>query len=88
MWEMLESGGSGTNTDPEALRAERGGSWTSTASQLSSAFRIDELQVDMTDGYGNAGFRVAMIPEPSTLSLLFAGGALLIGKTKNRKNRR
>ena len=88
VWEMLESGGSGTNTDPEALRAERGGSWTSTASQLSSAFRIDELQVDMTDGYGNAGFRVAMIPEPSTLSLLFAGGALLIGKTKNRKNRR
>jgi len=87
VWEMLETAADGTNTDPEALRVERGGSWTIGPLQQSSAFRSDQLPIDNGDGYANLGFRVIMVPEPSSLSLLLAGGTLLLGLRKRSKNK-
>jgi formylglycine-generating enzyme required for sulfatase activity len=85
VWEILESSPSGANTDPNDLRVERGGAWTSSASYLQSASRATGLDIYNSDGYGVAGFRVAsVIPEPSTYALfgLGLGGILLAVRRK------
>ncbi len=61
------------------FRAIRGGAWASSASQLASSGASGSLSyAPDRDGEGLFGLRVAMVPEPSSLSLLLAGGAVLM----------
>lgn len=82
--EMLETEFSGANTDVEAARVTRGGANTSSVSEQASDFRWT-IAVDNPDGYAVTGFRIIMVPEPSSLSLLLAGGTLLWGTRKRLK---
>ena len=84
--EMLETAFSGANTDVEAARVTRGGAYYNFVSEQASDFRWN-IPVDNGDGYAVTGFRIIMIPEPSSLSLLLAGGTLLLGLRKRSKNK-
>jgi len=58
----------------------RGGTWESSDYRVSASYR-DRDPADFAWGY--LGFRVAMIPEPSSLSLLFLGGvAVVMGRRR------
>ena len=59
------------------LRVVRGGSWFSFSNQrLAASNRNFD---DPTDGFSNFGFRVATVPEPSTMLLLVAGAVGIFG---------
>jgi formylglycine-generating enzyme len=65
--EWLESAWDGVNDNPAENRVVRGGDWFGAASDLESSFRAinaPEFESDLL------GFRVASIPEPSTVSLI------------------
>jgi len=97
--EWLESAWDGINDDPNKNRMYRGGGWGSddpffpplSESDLNSSVAWGRFDGNPQGGNGSAaeyafvGFRVAMIPEPSSLSLLLAGGAVLMaGRRRNR----
>lgn len=74
--EWTESAFDGTNNDSSEAREIRGGHWySSTAGAVSSSSRTGLLPYSDSDSLIN-GFRVAMVPEPSTVSLIFAFGIL------------
>ncbi|MCH7813641.1 MAG: SUMF1/EgtB/PvdO family nonheme iron enzyme, partial [Planctomycetes bacterium] len=56
-------------------RGVRGGSFGSVEEHLHAAFRSN-LDVPSA-AYNGVGFRVALVPEPATLSLLALGGLLV-----------
>jgi sulfatase modifying factor 1 len=56
-------------------RGFRGGSFYSTAFSLRSSYRSYDYPYF---GYDNIGFRVASVPEPCSLALLFIGGLALL----------
>ena len=60
-------------------RGLRGGYWGSYASGLSSSGRYTS---DPSDGGSYIGFRLAAVPEPSSLSLLLAGGAVALARRR------
>lgn len=64
-----------TETASGSQRVFRGGDWLAPASSQSSSIRGGSFQAST---HPRQGFRIAMIPEPST-SMLLAGGLLLIG---------
>jgi sulfatase modifying factor 1 len=87
VWEWQEStnqyfdGGYGEGD----FRAVRGGGWASSASQLASTGASGSLSnAPNDDDEGFFGFRVAMVPEPSSLSLLLAGGAVLMAGRRRK----
>lgn len=84
--EMLETTTSGTNTDVEEGRVTRSGAMTSSVSEQASDFRW-YIQVDNPDGYAVTGFRIIMVPEPSTLSLALFAGMTLLALRKTSKNK-
>ena len=59
----------------------RGGSWSDSQAAISSSLRIGDSPTSEGITYG---FRVAMVPEPSSLSLLLLGGALLMAGRRRR----
>ncbi len=69
MWEWNEALLSG------AYRGLRGGSWSNVGYFLPAAWRYDVA--DPEEEIHDTGFRVAMIPEPSAVSVLIVGVALL-----------
>ena len=65
------------NYDNENLaRGFRGGDWDNYSSDLESSSRYGG---DPTGEYNAVGFRVASVPEPSTITLLLASAACLLG---------
>ena len=77
VWEVMETAYDGINDSPAEFREMRGGEMDDLNSnnQLSSR----RVQIDVSAGsLFVRGFRVAMVPEPSSLSLLLAGGAVLM----------
>ena len=85
VWEWLESsnqyyeGGYGEGD----FRAIRGGAWASSSSQIASSGASGSLSfAPDRDGEGFFGFRVAMVPEPSSFSLLLVGGLVALARRK------
>ena len=82
VWDMIETANDGTNDTAGEDRGVRGGSWTENSHYLAASttrFRVDPS----TEGSYDVGFRVAMIPEPSSLSLLVLGGVVVaLGRRK------
>jgi hypothetical protein len=63
-------------------RGARGGSWGNTSDNLASSTRAPG---DPPFATLNIGFRVAMVPEPSTIALLLASAACLLGYVRRRR---
>ena len=75
VWEWLETASDGSNNNATELRDQRGGSWFSNANALNSSIRVE--QNPFVENEYNTGFRVAMVPEPSCLTLLALGGLVV-----------
>jgi formylglycine-generating enzyme required for sulfatase activity len=84
VWEWNESAFDGTNSSPSEDRVFRGGNWLYNESlSLLSSSRY--AVTPETSGYfGNVGFRVASVPEPSTYAFLAmtAAGALWMARRR------
>jgi len=72
-WEWNEGAFDGINDSATEFRVLRGGSWSNDSSLLNASFR--NFFFEPTNEYIQFGFRIAMIPEPSSLSLLLIGMA-------------
>jgi len=77
--EWTETATDGVNDSSSEIRELRGGGWES--GDISKAYRSGSSPSDA--GYA-VGFRVAMVPEPSSLSLLLAGGAVLMAGRRRK----
>lgn len=80
-WEWMESALDGVNNLTNESRGIRGGTWDDTEGSLRSSIRN---YGDPTYGSNGIGFRVASIPEPSTiiLTLILIGSAFLTCRRK------
>ena len=77
VFEWMESAWDLTNDSSVENRELRGGDWGSSVSDLSNLSRWYDIPTNDSDILSNVGFRVAMIPEPSSLSLLALGGVVV-----------
>ncbi len=73
--ELLESAWDGTLDDCSEFRVRRGGEYGSDLQELEAGYR---LPVGVTGELSNTGFRVAVIPEPSSVALLGVGFGFLL----------
>jgi len=77
VYEWTESAFDGVNNSAGEARELRGGSWTSSWEEIESLSRIpfanETTRGGSTTAQNDYGFRVAMVPEPSALSLLAVG---------------
>jgi len=81
VWEWNETAYDGTNDTAGDSRELRGGSLNSPIGSLGASW----LNSPDPSIEGNiVGFRVAMIPEPSSLSLLALGGVLVAVSKRKR----
>jgi hypothetical protein len=71
VWEWNETAEDGINNTAGENREVRGGAWNSASSSLDASVRGSNNPP--TGGGNGIGFRVAMVPEPSALSLLAVG---------------
>ena len=76
VWEWNESAFDGSNNSASENRELRGGSWNLDSNFLDASTRLS--LVPTTYENASIGFRVASVPEPSSLSLLLAGGVVLL----------
>jgi formylglycine-generating enzyme required for sulfatase activity len=76
VWEWVE-----TNNLESEQRILRGGSWSFYNSNLESSLYS---AADPSTDYENLGFRIAMIPEPSSFSLLALGGVVAALRRRKR----
>ena len=80
VWEWNESAFDGANNLSSEGRAFRGGGWLTTELNLRSSLRFDS---GPSFEFGNFGFRVASVPEPSTYVLVLLGaGAVYLWKRR------
>ena len=70
VWEWNESAFDGVNNSTNENRGIRGGFWRLSEDFLRSSFRSDVVP---TGGSNAIGFRVASVPEPSTIVMLLVG---------------
>lgn len=80
VWEWSESGSSAPNDGAAESRVIRGGAWSNHSSSLQSSARFSD-----SPGFelNNIGFRVAaVVPEPSSLTLLGLGAISLLMRRK------
>ena len=83
VWELAETAFDLNNNDINKNRAVVGGGWQSPSTQISSDFMLSQTPYEPNDSYG-IGFRVAMVPEPSTYALFGMGaiGMLMVLRRK------
>ena len=74
VWEWNETAYDGTNNTAGENREFRGGSWNGGSNRLDASLRDGFYPMDVFNLYG---FRVASVPEPSSLSLLALGGLVV-----------
>ena len=82
VWESTETAYDGINNAAGETREVRGGGWNSSTGASWLALNGRDTNGPTTEGtsFGGSfslGFRVAMIPEPSSLFLLALGGVVL-----------
>jgi formylglycine-generating enzyme required for sulfatase activity len=83
VWEWNETAYDGINNTVGEYRDLRGGSWD----RLSNLMDASEYGlIDPLDENINFGFRVASVPEPSSLSLLALGGVVVALANKRKKH--
>jgi len=81
--EWMESAYFGTNDIENEPRWLRGGSWSGRVTfEIEAAPRVFENNPFAESK--TYGFRVAMVPEPSSLSLMLAGGAVLMAGRRRK----
>ena len=85
-WEWEESAFDQINDSAGENRGLRGGSWEYSASFLYARQSQSPALDKSTQGFYDVGFRVAMVPEPSSLSLLLAGGAVLVAGRRRKRD--
>lgn len=78
--EWMESAWDGINNSPSENREFRGGAWIDGYSVLSSSDKNFWNPSD--ENNSSLGFRVASVPEPSSFSLLLAGGAVALARRR------
>jgi hypothetical protein len=77
VWEWMETTIDGINKTVGGARGIRGGAWGSYNSvYLDASWGSDYYDPSFDDAF-NLGFRVASVPEPSSLSLLAFGGVVV-----------
>jgi len=76
VYEWNETAYDGTNDSPFELRYMRGGHWINDSFLLEASERERAGTTD-EDQELTIGFRVASVPEPSSLSLLALGGVVV-----------
>lgn len=79
VWEWGESGGTAPNDVAGESRVVRGGSWSLNSNYLQSSFRSSSSPGNVHDV---VGFRVAAVPEPSSVSLMVIGAMGLMLRRK------
>jgi hypothetical protein len=85
--EWFESAFDGVNNLTNETRGYRGGSWDSDELRFRSSFRVNDIP---SDQFSVVGFRVASIPEPSSilLTIILLGSALLLGRRRTPRKAR
>jgi len=73
-WEWTETARDGSNNTAGEIRELRGGSWDLGSDYLEASYRNS---LHPSGEVSSFGFRVASVPEPSSLSLLVLGGAVV-----------
>lgn len=81
VWEWQESALVAPNDNPSELRAYRGGGYDNTGGFLRADYRGNGVP---TTSFGEIGFRVASVPEPSTTGLLIGTGLLWLLRRQGR----
>ena len=85
VYEWIETAYDLVNNVPDEFRGLRGGAWNDGTGSIGYSALNSVNPLSEQSQYGDFGFRVAMIPEPSSLSLftigLFAAGCFRRNKT-------
>jgi len=84
VWEWTETAYWGVNNAADDARILRGGSWVNDITNLDALNLFGLFPNDETSFSPFIGFRVASVPEPSSLSLLLAGGAVFAAARRRR----
>ena len=83
VWELLEGVFDGATFRTDIAQA-RGASWYNGIEYLEKTIQSHFSVTTLGAEGESAGFRIAMVPEPSSLSLLLAGGAVLMAGRRRR----
>ena len=86
VWEWIESAVDGVNNLGGEVREMRGGAWNAVGIQRNWLNPEYWGQAEPTNEFISYGFRVASVPEPSSLSLLIAGGVVLMAGRRRKRD--